>query len=257
MSILLPSVSVPLTNLAIWLEVVKMSRWFQITLLLQDCLVKLVKKWIGPFYFWCQDQIQRGGVTRLCQPCLCLMMSWIPIFSPYIFCCWFVEHRIVHYQEIRRRVWFHLSQSSSTKRWSKCSKRSWIRNIYEQPEVQLQSKHHPLCSIDRVPWQRSLGQRYQGRDIRYRGGVSWVSWWQDCWLLQLRRRRWYLEHLLIFHFDLFSHVNASMKELLRAKLASLFKGDVRDEILLNIKKADKSSNGIFGGISFTSNLFSF
>ena len=62
---------------------------------------------------------------------------------------------------------------------------------------------------------------------------------------------------LIFHFDLFSHVNASMKELLRAKLASLFKADVRDEILLSLKKADKTSNGIFGGISFTSNLFSF
>ena len=52
---------------------------------------------------------------------------------------------------------------------------------------------------------------------------------------------------LIFHFDLFSHVNASMKELLRAKLASLFKADVRDEILLSLKKADKTSNGIFGG----------
>ena len=66
-----------------------------------------------------------------------------------------------------------------------------------------------------------------------------------------------MDDFLIFHFDLFSHVNASMKELLRAKLASLFKGDVRDEILQSIKKADKSSNGIFGGISYTPNLFSF
>ena len=56
-----------------------------------------------------------------------------------------------------------------------------------------------------------------------------------------------MDDYLIFHFDLFSHVNASMKELMRARLASLFKNDVRDEILSMIRKADKSSNGIFGG----------
>ena len=56
-----------------------------------------------------------------------------------------------------------------------------------------------------------------------------------------------IDDYLIFHFDLFSHVNASMKELIRAKLASLFKSDIRDEILSMIRKADKSSNGIFGG----------
>ena len=68
-----------------------------------------------------------------------------------------------------------------------------------------------------------------------------------------------MDDFLIILFDLFSHVNASMKELLWAKLASLFKGDVCDEILLNLKKADKFSNAndIFGVISFTSNLFSF
>ena len=54
-----------------------------------------------------------------------------------------------------------------------------------------------------------------------------------------------LEDLLVFHFDLWSHCDASMKELLRAKLVSLFKGDVRDAILRSIK-SDKDV-GLFGG----------
>ena len=44
-----------------------------------------------------------------------------------------------------------------------------------------------------------------------------------------------IEDFLMFHFDLWSHCDASMKELLRAKLASLFKGDIKEAILSSIK----------------------
>ena len=54
-----------------------------------------------------------------------------------------------------------------------------------------------------------------------------------------------IEDLLIFHFDLWSHCDASMKELLRAKLASLFKGDIKEAILCSVK-SDKEG-GLFGG----------
>lgn len=57
-----------------------------------------------------------------------------------------------------------------------------------------------------------------------------------------------IEDLLVFYFDLLSHSDASMKEVIRSKLASLFKGDIRDDILNSIKSAEKSnSTGIFGG----------
>ena len=54
-----------------------------------------------------------------------------------------------------------------------------------------------------------------------------------------------LEDLLVFHFDLWSHCDASMKELLRAKIASLFKGDIKEAILSSFK-TDKDA-GLFGG----------
>ena len=54
-----------------------------------------------------------------------------------------------------------------------------------------------------------------------------------------------LEDLLVFHFDLWSHCDASMKELLRAKIASLFKGDIKETILSSFK-TDKDA-GLFGG----------
>ena len=56
-----------------------------------------------------------------------------------------------------------------------------------------------------------------------------------------------MEDLLIFHFDLWSHCDASMKELLRSKLAALFKNDVRDEILSSLNSKFDKDGGIFGG----------
>ena len=56
-----------------------------------------------------------------------------------------------------------------------------------------------------------------------------------------------MEDLMIFHFDLWSHCDASMKELLRSKLASLFKNDVRNEILSSLNSKSDKDGGIFGG----------
>ena len=55
-----------------------------------------------------------------------------------------------------------------------------------------------------------------------------------------------IEDLLIFHFDLWSHCDAFMKELLRAKLAFLFKEDIKEAIRSSSIKSDKDG-GLFGG----------
>ena len=56
-----------------------------------------------------------------------------------------------------------------------------------------------------------------------------------------------MEDLMIFHFDLWSHCDASMKELLRSKLACLFRHDVRNEILSSLNSKPDKDGGIFGG----------
>ena len=56
-----------------------------------------------------------------------------------------------------------------------------------------------------------------------------------------------MEDLMIFHFDLWSHCDASMKELLRSKLACLFRNDVRSEILSSLNSKPDKDGGIFGG----------
>ena len=57
------------------------------------------------------------------------------------------------------------------------------------------------------------------------------------------------EDLLIFYSDLYSHCDGSLREVIREKVASLFKKDVKSDVLLqssNKKLSDKPS-GLFGG----------
>ena len=56
-----------------------------------------------------------------------------------------------------------------------------------------------------------------------------------------------LEDLLVFHFDLWSHCDASMKDLLRSKILSLLKDDVKQEVMDSFKKPGDSSGTLCGG----------
>ena len=58
------------------------------------------------------------------------------------------------------------------------------------------------------------------------------------------------DDLLIFYFDLLSHIDATLRELIRDKVASLFKKDIKSEILSqSSSKKNKDANqiGYFGG----------
>ena len=58
------------------------------------------------------------------------------------------------------------------------------------------------------------------------------------------------DDLLIFYFDLLSHIDATLRELIRDKVASLFKKDIKSEVLSqSSSKKNKEENnvGYFGG----------
>ena len=58
------------------------------------------------------------------------------------------------------------------------------------------------------------------------------------------------EDWLIFYSDLLSHTDGSFRELVRNKSASLFRKDVRSELLdqtSSKKMKDQKSSGILGG----------
>ena len=57
------------------------------------------------------------------------------------------------------------------------------------------------------------------------------------------------EDFLIFYSDLYSHCDGSLRELLREKMASLFKRDVKSDVLKQSshKNLNEKPNGLFGG----------
>ena len=56
-----------------------------------------------------------------------------------------------------------------------------------------------------------------------------------------------IDDLLIFHFQLYGHCDASMKEVLRNKILSLLKDDVKHEVMNSLKKPGESSGTLCGG----------
>ena len=56
---------------------------------------------------------------------------------------------------------------------------------------------------------------------------------------------------LIFYRSVYSHVDATLKDLLRDKMASLFKPEVKSEILAksssSVKDSSRNRSGLFGG----------
>ena len=56
-----------------------------------------------------------------------------------------------------------------------------------------------------------------------------------------------MDDLLIFHFHLYGHCDATMKELLRTKILCLLKDDVKHEVMNSLKKPGKSSGTLCGG----------
>ena len=60
------------------------------------------------------------------------------------------------------------------------------------------------------------------------------------------------DDLLIFYFDLLSHIDATLRELIRDKVASLFKKDIKSEVLSQSQSSSKKNKeennvGYFGG----------
>ena len=58
------------------------------------------------------------------------------------------------------------------------------------------------------------------------------------------------DDLLIFYFDLLSHIDATLRELIRDKVASLFKKDIKSEVLSQSssrKNKEENNVGYFGG----------
>ena len=60
-----------------------------------------------------------------------------------------------------------------------------------------------------------------------------------------------IDDKMIFYLDLYSHVDGSLRDLVRDKLASLFKADVKADLLLHSssKKLTDKPQGLFGGDS--------
>ena len=56
-----------------------------------------------------------------------------------------------------------------------------------------------------------------------------------------------MDDLLIFHFHLYGHCDATMKELLRSKILCLLKDDVKHEVMESLKKPGESSGTLCGG----------
>ena len=51
------------------------------------------------------------------------------------------------------------------------------------------------------------------------------------------------DDLLIFYFDLLSHIDATLRELIRDKVASLFKKDIKSDVLSqSSSKKNKDAN---------------
>ena len=58
------------------------------------------------------------------------------------------------------------------------------------------------------------------------------------------------EDLLIFYTNLIGHVDSSFRDLVRNKVASLFRGDIKAEVLdqtSSRKMKDAKSDGLLGG----------
>ena len=65
-----------------------------------------------------------------------------------------------------------------------------------------------------------------------------------------------IDDMLIFYLDLYSHADGLIRELLRDKLASLFKLDIKSDVIKDsdpkaLAKRKETSKGIFGGISIS------
>ena len=56
---------------------------------------------------------------------------------------------------------------------------------------------------------------------------------------------------MIFYMDLYSHVDGSLRDLIRNKVASLFKGDIKSDLLIHSssQKISGKPQGLFGGDS--------
>ena len=59
-----------------------------------------------------------------------------------------------------------------------------------------------------------------------------------------------VEDTLVFYTDLYSHVDASFRELIREKVSSLFKPDIKADVMMKTsskKMKDEKPKGLFGG----------
>ena len=59
-----------------------------------------------------------------------------------------------------------------------------------------------------------------------------------------------VEGTLVFYTDLYSHVDASFRELIREKVSSLFKPDIKADVMMKTsskKMKDEKPKGLFGG----------
>ena len=56
-----------------------------------------------------------------------------------------------------------------------------------------------------------------------------------------------IDDYLIFHFHLLGHCDASMKDVMRSKILSLLKPDVKQEVLSSLKNPGKSGGSLCGG----------
>ena len=70
-----------------------------------------------------------------------------------------------------------------------------------------------------------------------------------------------IDDQMIFYLDLYSHADGLIRDLLRDKLASLFKLDIKSEVIKDsdsktLAKKKETPKGIFGGIFFSSISFS-
>ena len=61
------------------------------------------------------------------------------------------------------------------------------------------------------------------------------------------------EDQLVFYTDLYSHVDASLREVLREKMASLFRSHVKSDVLqqTSSKQLTEKPGGLFAGVSLS------
>ena len=59
------------------------------------------------------------------------------------------------------------------------------------------------------------------------------------------------EDLLIFYTNLYSHVDGGLRELVRDRVASLFRADIKTDVLSKTRSRDNDKpSGLFGGRIF-------